>query len=223
MRRHNIEMAGTSTAFDERQRLVREIEALEREGDAAHEAARARRRAAGFEHLDSPSAGRKRVLSIESAVADPMLSTAQRALAKEEAAVKVFMRHERDRKRLAELIAVTEDRSMWAAELLFRTEQEERSTLALLFASKVAETRQRERARRAKERLEAQVDEYVQRRQLIDDLQRLNVEDRWLTRELVLREAEENREAGRQVEQHYRQVREHVFLDEADVFASMSG
>ena len=210
MSRRNIEMAGLSSPSEERQHYVRLIEMLE-QGDARVPRTADDDQALG---LDRPP----RPLAIEGANADASLVFAHRALAREQAQLAAYMRGAHDRKRLGELMRVAEERAHWGAELIQCQQHDARETLTLLFESRLVETERVQRTRTQRDHIEREVADYLRERDSIDDLHKSMAEDRWLTRERVLREAAANREAHAAVEAAWTREREHVFLDEADLF-----
>lgn len=161
-------------------------------------------------------------LCLEGALADTELSTAKRMIAREETILRTMEKSERQKQRLVDQLAIVEERANWAMDLIVRQEAEARETLELVFASRFVETERIERARRQRQKVDAEVDEFLAERQVIDDLHNSMVEDRWLTRDQVLREAAAIREARGQVEREWRKDKEHVFLEEGDIFLTMN-
>jgi hypothetical protein len=161
-------------------------------------------------------------LCLEGARADTGLFEAQRMIAREEAILKRVAKSDFEKRRLADQLKIVQERSEWAMALIMKQEREARETMELLAGSQFVETERKERARKYRDKVDAEVEEYLTERQVIDDLHNSMVEDRWLTREKVLREAAAHREAREQVERDWRREKEQVFLDEEDVFLTMN-
>lgn len=239
-RRHNVELAGVGTADILRQELVRELALLEQHQKLhdQHKKEQEQLEANGFKtddgksiftikkrtaqskfaqelnhHFDSV----QRAMCIEGAVADTELSTAQRAIQREEQILRNEQKSVREKQKNRDALKLCEERAEWASELIAKQEREARETLELLAASTFVETERKERSRRQREKVDAQVQAYLEHRQLVDDLHDMMV-DRWATRDQVLKEAAAAREAREQIEREWQTQREHVFLDEGDVF-----
>jgi hypothetical protein len=244
-RRHNVELAGVGTADILRQELVRELALLEQH-QKLHEQQKKEKEqleADGFTNVDENSyrsikkrtapqskfaqqlnhnfESVQRAMCIEGAVADTELSTAQRAIQREEQILRYEQKSEREKQKNRDALKLCEERAEWASQLIAKQEREARETLELLAGSTFVGTERKERSRRQREKVDAQVQAYLEHQQLVDDLHDMMV-DRWVTRDQVLREAAAAREAREQIELEWQTQREHVFLDEGDVFYTHS-
>jgi hypothetical protein len=94
-------------------------------------------------------------------MADATLSTAKRQLEREEADQRKHYRAATETRRIEDQLAVTDERSQWALELLLRQEREARDTMELLFRSKIVEVLRSERSRKQREKMDRDVEDYL--------------------------------------------------------------